>query len=80
MRSTDEAYSNLAAAIVLKAIEDYRAVMKTVKNSRRHSEKIDPRTLEKQLELEDFFDSSWCDMLCGFDGSAIKRKIGMRYC
>ena len=68
-------YQNLAAAIVLKAVEDYKDVLKTIRKNKVNGEKVSPKTIAKLEDLEEFFDSDWCDTLCGFDGNIIKDRI-----
>lgn len=72
MCDVNEAYRNLAAAIVLEAVNEYKAVLP--------KGKTDQGTSAKRLELESFFDSSWCGMLCGIKGSDIKRRLQLRNC
>ena len=73
------AYHNLAMRVVLKAVEDYKNILKRARkqNSERYGY-TDPRTIAEKRELEKFFDSDWCDMLSGMDGSDIKKRIKNR--
>lgn len=80
MADTNEAYRNLAATIVLTAVNEYRDILPKARDQRLREGRIDPRTKAKQLELEEFFDSSWCGMLCGISGGDIKRKLQLRNC
>lgn len=76
----DEAYHNLAAAIVVKGIEDYKSVLKRcrLQSAERHGY-IDPRTRADRKEIEDFFDSPWCDtLLGGMNGSGRDVKNHIR--
>lgn len=75
----EQAYRNLAMSIVTKAIADYKSVLKRCRAQRNERYGyVDPRTMAERMELEDFFDSSWCDQLTGFDGSDIKNYVKNR--
>lgn len=78
MGSTDEAYRNLASAIVLKAVDDYRRTCYAARTKQTRRDDIESAKGRK-AELEEFFDSNWCDMLCGFDGTVIKERIRRKY-
>ncbi len=52
-------YENLANAIILRAVEDYRLAE-------------DRRTLK---EIEDFFLSDWFSVLTSLDGAALLQKL-----
>lgn len=71
----NECYRNLAAAILLKAIEDYKNVLYGLKSQRITGEEVFHDKTKKQRELEDFFDSSWCDTLYNGDGTEIRHRI-----
>ena len=58
----DESYTALAAAIVERAVWDYRNALKYKKKSEIHS-------------LEKFFLSGWFELLSDLDGKTIIRKI-----
>lgn len=73
------AYHNLAMRVVIKAVEDYKNVLKQCRHQK--AEKygyIDPRTIKAKHELEAFFDSDWCTLLCGMDGRDVKNRIKNR--
>ena len=63
-------YKNLAAAIVEKAVIDYR---KAIRKVRKHPN--NEFALSEKAELERFFRSSWCRMLTDIDGEVIIEKI-----
>ena len=63
-------YKNLAAAIVEKAVIDYR---KALKKTRKYPN--NEFALSEKAELERFFRSSWCRMLTDIDGEVIIEKI-----
>ena len=63
-------YENLANAIVLQAVKDWRSAVRKLKKRPRY----DPA---KQMrdDCERFFRSGWFEELTGMDGSAILRKL-----
>ena len=63
-------YENLANAIVLSAVEDYRKVLQRWS---RYPEK-DAYQQEK-TELEQFFRSDWFGILTGIDPELLIRKL-----
>ena len=65
-----EPYENLANAIVLQAVKDWRSAVKTLKKRPRY----DPAKQMKE-ECERFFRSDWFEQLTGVDGSVILRKL-----
>ena len=66
----DEAYENLANAIILCAVEDYKQMLTYQKNHR------DSRATEQGIHrLEQFFYSDWFMMLTKLDPSYIIRRI-----
>lgn len=67
-------YENLANAIILTAVEDYRRVLKRyVKNPKSKEVMADVK------ELERFFKSSWYSALTSVDGEFLIRKIRAEY-
>lgn len=63
-------YNELANAIVMQAVKDYRKALKTLK---RH-----PRNNPAQatvLEVETFFHSNWFQTLTSVDGSMLISKL-----
>lgn len=65
----DEMYMLLAHAIVEKAIEDYRGLLK-MKSSEM------PGAPNCNLnELEDFFRSNWFKTLCDLDGKKVLEEL-----
>lgn len=63
-------YKNLAAAIVEKAVIDYK---KALRRYRKYPN--NEFTLSEIAELERFFRSSWCRMLTDIEGEVIIKKI-----
>ena len=67
-------YENLANAIVLKAVEDYRKALK------QHSVNPMRRAPEQEIDsLERFFRSRWYSVLTSVDGEYLIRKIRSEY-
>lgn len=63
-------YENLANAIIVKACEDYRAVLKKIKHNPKNRDAID-----EALSLERFFRSQWYQTLTDVDGEFLIRKL-----
>ena len=66
----NDAYENLANAIVLQAVKDWRKAVKTLKKRPRYEAAIQMRD-----ECERFFRSEWFEELTSVDGSVILRKL-----
>lgn len=69
----DACYRRLASAIIMQAIRDYHKALK------RHDEFVNEakrKQAKKEIqELEDFFCSDWCHMLCGNSGPWLVQRI-----
>ena len=65
-----EPYENLANAIVLQAVKDWRSAVRTLKKRSRY----DPAKQMRE-ECERFFLSDWFEELTSVDGSVILRKL-----
>lgn len=65
-----DAYEDLANAIVLQAVKDWRKAVKTLKKRPRYE-------AAKQMrdDCERFFRSDWFEELTNVDGSVILRKL-----
>ena len=65
-----DAYEDLANAIVLQAVKDWRKAVKTLKKRPRYE-------AAKQMrdDCERFFRSDWFEELTSVDGSVILRKL-----
>ena len=65
-----DAYEDLANAIVLQAVKDWRKAVKTLKKRPRYD-------AAKQMrdDCERFFRSDWFEELTSVDGSVILRKL-----
>ncbi|ERT57149.1 hypothetical protein [Megasphaera vaginalis (ex Srinivasan et al. 2021)] len=63
-------YENLACAIILQAVKDYRAARKKLKHN--------PKNKDAKLmaeDLERFFRSDWYTSLTSFDGEMLLTKL-----
>lgn len=66
----DEGFSNLANAIILQAVNDYRGALKKIKNY--------PYSIEAnrvKLSIEHFFRSKWYSELTNIDGKMLIKKL-----
>ena len=63
-------YENLAQAIVLNAVKDYRKALHRLK----HHPKSAP-AIKMKVECEQFFLSGWFCELCTLDGEELIRKL-----
>ena len=61
-KPTNDPYSNLAHAIVIQAVEDYRIALKRLKLDRTNS-----LAAHRKKECEQFFASEWCKFLTDID-------------
>lgn len=68
--STDKAYENLANAIILQAVKDYRGILRKIK---KHP--FDRLVLSEKRRLERFFRSQWFGMLTGVDPEMLIGKL-----
>ncbi len=65
-------YENLANAIILQAVKDYRVALKCLKaNPRNRTAAAD------KGEIERFFRSQWFTMLTSVDGEMLIRSLQM---
>ena len=63
-------YENLANAIILQAVKDYRMALKSLKaNSRNRTAQAD------KAEIERFFRSGWYGMLTDLDGEYLMKGV-----
>lgn len=65
-----EPYENLANAIVMQAVKDYREA--------RHKLRRRPKNADAQLMIEDcerFFQSEWFETLTNVNGEVILKKL-----
>lgn len=65
-----EAYENLANAVIIQAVHDYRKAYGKVLRGRS-----DKNTRDKIEELERFFTGEWIEILTSLDGTLILNTI-----
>lgn len=74
MFSNGNPYENLANAVVVTAVEDYRKVLK------KYSRNPDSRSAKEAVDfLERFFRSQWYSVLTSVEGEFLMRKIRAEY-
>ncbi len=61
-----DSWSSLAEAIVVQATKDYRTALRGL-----HLYPESTKQLRQKHELEEFFRSSWFQMLCDLDGKQL---------
>ena len=65
-------YENLANAIILQAVTDYRVALKCLKVNPRNK-----TALADKEEIERFFRSGWFSVLTSVDGEMLIRSLQM---
>ena len=65
-------YENLANAIILQAVKDYRVALKCLKVNPRNK-----TALADKEEIERFFRSGWFSVLTSVDGEMLIRSLKM---
>ena len=65
-------YENLANAIILQAVRDYRVALKCLKVNPRNKTALADRD-----EIERFFRSDWFSVLTSVDGEMLIRSLQM---
>lgn len=72
-KTTVRCWEDLANAVVLQAIGDYRSACRDLRRN------PDSRSAEKRLRrLERFFRSRWCGILCSLDEPELKEIIFLK--
>ena len=67
---TENGIENLAHAIILQAVKDYRKALKILKRNPRHKE-----SKEMVADCEGFFLSKWFTTLTNIDGKVLMEKL-----
>lgn len=70
MIMTENGIENLAHAIILQAVKDYRKALKILKRNPRHKE-----SKEMVADCEGFFLSKWFTTLTNLDGKVLMEKL-----
>ena len=63
-------YENLANAIILRAVEDYREALRDLEVNPRY-----PLALRTVSDVERFFRSGWFSALTSLDGVVLMKKL-----
>ena len=69
-RNDGDPYENLANAIVLQAVDDYRKALKAVKRNPQSRSAID-----EALSIERFFRSDWFGVLTSVNGEYLIKRL-----
>lgn len=68
--NTDMAYEELANAIILQAVNDYRTSLRSLKRNKRNSQADLTRK-----EIDVFFQSDWFEVLTTINGKELIKKV-----
>ena len=72
--SNGDPYENLANAIILTAVDDYRRALK------KYSKNPDSKSAKAEVDsLERFFRSQWYSVLTSVEGEFLIRKLRAEY-
>lgn len=71
MTSIDLAYENLANAIILQAVKDFRRCIKVIKRNGRNKDKA----VEEMREIVAFIKSPWFKTLTNLEPSILLKKL-----
>lgn len=71
MTKSDTPYENLANAIILQAVKDFRKCIKTVKRNGRNKE----QAIREMREIVDFIKSPWFRVLTSLDPQILLKKL-----
>jgi hypothetical protein len=66
----NDPYENLANAIVIQAVKDYRAALRTLERNPKYTP-----ALQDKSEVERFFRSEWYKLLTSVDGEMLLRML-----
>lgn len=71
MDAIDEAYQNLANAIIVRAVKDFRRYLKVVKRNGRDK----AAALKEMKEIVEFIKSPWFKTLTNLEPSVLLKKL-----
>ena len=71
MDAIDEAYQNLANAIIVRAVKDFRRYLKVVKRNGRDK----AAALKEMKEIVEFIKSPWFRTLTNLEPSVLLKKL-----
>ena len=66
----NDPYENLANAIIVQAVKDYRAALRTLEQNPKYTP-----ALQDKSEVERFFRSDWYGLLTSVDGESLLRML-----
>lgn len=71
MDAIDEAYQNLANAIIIRAVKDFRRCLKVAKKNNRNKE----TAIKEMKEIVEFIKSPWFRTLTSLEPSVLLKKL-----
>ena len=71
MDAIDEAYQNLANAIIIRAVKDFRRCLKVAKKNNRNKE----AAIKEMKEIVEFIKSPWFRTLTSLEPSVLLKKL-----
>ena len=71
MDTIDEAYQNLANAIIIRAVKDFRRCLKVAKKNNRYKE----AAIKEMKEIVEFIKSPWFRTLTNLEPSVLLKKL-----
>ena len=71
MTESDNPYANLASAIVLQAVKDFRKCIKVMKRNGRNKE----QAIKQMREIVGFIKSPWFRVLTNLDPQILLKKL-----
>ena len=71
MDAIDEAYQNLANAIIIRAVKDFRRCLKVAKKNNRNKE----AAIKEMKERVEFIKSPWFRTLTSLEPSVLLKKL-----
>lgn len=71
MNESDNPYANLANAIVLQAVKDFRKCIKVVKRNARNKE----QAIREMRKIVEFIKSPWFRVLTNLDPQVLLEKL-----
>ena len=74
MDAIDEAYQNLANAIIIRAVKDFRRCLKVAKKNNRNKE----AAIKEMKEIVEFIKSPWFRTLTSLEPSVLLKKLQHR--
>ena len=73
MKRCDDHWQDLGYMIVANAVIEYKTALRAMR--REKNENLEAYYKSKIYNLERFFTSQWCYLLCGIEGSTIIKEV-----